>query len=74
MPINGSIFHIKNETEAMITAAQNQSILTKAYNVNVLHLSNDSLCRLCHSSDKTIFHVLSACPVLAPIEYLERYN
>ena len=66
--------YLKLETEAMITAAQDQAIRTKAYNVNVLHSSNDSLCRWCHSSDETIFHVLSACPALAPTEYLERHN
>jgi len=66
--------HLKIETETMITTAQDQAICTKAYNVSVLHSSNDSLCRLCHSSKGTIFHVLSACPVLALTEYLERHN
>jgi len=37
------LLYLKIETEAMITAAQDQAIRKKAYNVNVLHSSNDSL-------------------------------
>ena len=39
--------YLKIENEAMI-AAQDQAIFTKAYNVNVLHSSNDSLSIVSH--------------------------
>lgn len=66
--------YLKFETEALLTAAQDQALRTNAYNTNVLHCSTDPLCRLCHSSDETIFHILSSCPFLAPTSYLERHN
>ena len=65
---------LKFETEALITAAQDQALRTNAYNTNVLHCSSDPLCRLCHSFDETMFHILSSCPVLAPTGYLQRHN
>ena len=57
--------------EAFITSAQDQAIRTKAYNANVLNCTDDSLCRICHSSDETIYHLLSTCPVLAAKAYLQ---
>lgn len=39
----------------MITAAQDQVIRTEAYNVNVLHYSNHSICPMCYTSDEKIF-------------------
>jgi len=63
--------YLKLETEALITAAQDQALRTNAYNANVLHCSTDPLCRLCHSFDGAVFHVLSSCPFLAPTGYLE---
>ena len=47
---------------------------TNAYNTNVLHCSDDPLCRLCHSFDETVYHILSSCPLLAPTGYLQRHN
>ena len=43
----------KLETEALITAVQDQALCTNAYNTNVLHCSDDPLCHLCHSFDET---------------------
>ena len=43
--------YLKLETEALITAAQDQAFRTNAYNTNVLHCSDGPLCRLCHSFD-----------------------
>ena len=45
---------MKIETEALITAAQDQALCT---NTNVLHCSDDPLCRLCHSFDETVSYV-----------------
>ena len=66
--------YLKLETEALITAAQDQALRTNAYNTNVLHCSDDPLCRLCHSFDETVYHILSSCPLLAPTGYLQRHN
>ena len=66
------IFKIRNRS--FITTAQDQATHTKAYSANVLNCTDDSLCRMCHSSDETIYHLLSACPVLAAIGYLQRHN
>ena len=55
--------YLKFETEALITAAQDQVLPTNAYNTNVLHCSSDPLCCLCHSFDGTVYHILSSCPV-----------
>ena len=34
----------------------------------------DSSCRMFHSAYETIFHLLTACPVLAATEYLKLHN
>ena len=60
--------YLKLETEALITAAQDQALRTNAYNTNVLHCSDDPLCRLCHSFDETVYHILSSCPLLALLD------
>ena len=66
--------YLKLETEAFITSAQDQAIRTKAYNAKVLNCAEDPTCRLCHSSDETIYHLLSACPAVVVTEYLKRHN
>ena len=66
--------YLKLETEALITAAQDQALRTNAYITNVLHYSDDPLCRLCHSFDETVYHIVSSCPFLAPTGYLQRLN
>ena len=49
--------YLKLETEALITAAQDQALHTNAYNTNVMNCSDDPLCRLCHSFDETVYHM-----------------
>ena len=66
--------YLKLETEALITAAQDQALHTNAYNANVFHCSGDPLCHLCHSFNETLYHILSSCPFLAPTRYLQRHN
>ena len=34
----------------------------------------DPRCHICTQYDKTISHLISGCPTLAPNEYLNRYN
>ena len=45
---------LKIETEALITAAQEQALNTKQHQAKVLHTSTDSLCRMCKSADETV--------------------
>jgi len=41
--------------------------------IKVLKCIN-STCRLCDSSDETIYYLLNACPALAATEYLKWHN
>ena len=66
--------YLKLETEALITAAQDQALHTNAYDTNVLHCSDDPLCCLCHSLDETVYHILSLYPFLTPTGYLQWQN
>ena len=42
------------KTEVLITAAQDQAICTKAYDVNLLNFSQDPLRGICCNSNETI--------------------
>ena len=53
---------LKIETEALITAAQDQALDNKCLKVKILHTKNYPKCRLCKEKDDTIAHRLSACP------------
>ena len=65
---------LKIETEALITAAQEQALNTKQHQAKVLHTTKDPTCRLCKSANETVTHILAACPKLAQTEYLKRHN
>jgi hypothetical protein len=65
---------LKGETEGFLVAAQDQSLMTRNYQHNILHKDTDSLCRLCHKKVETIDHILSGCEALAATEYLTRHN
>ena len=65
---------LKIETEALITAAQEQALNTKNHQAKILHTSADPTCRLCKSANETVTHILTACPKLAQTEYLKRHN
>jgi hypothetical protein len=60
---------LKAETESEIVAAQDQALKTKYYTTKILNTETDNKCRLCHKFDKTIDHIISACPVLAKEQY-----
>ena len=64
---------LKVETEALITAAQDQALNTKS-NKKIVKISNDSKCRLCKSMDETTEHILSGCQVLAGRENTKKHN
>jgi hypothetical protein len=65
---------LKGETEGYIIAAQDQSLMTRNYQRNILKQGTDDLCRLCHKNKESIDHILTGCEVLAPTSYLKRHN
>ena len=66
--------NLKIETEALITAAQDQAINTKAHKTYIMKTNNDPKCRLCKENDETTAHLLTGCQKLAASEYLRRHN
>jgi hypothetical protein len=65
---------LKAETESEIVAAQDQALQTKYYATKILNTETDSKCRLCHQSDETIDHIISACPILAKEQNIKRHD
>jgi hypothetical protein len=60
-------------TESEIVGAQDQAIQTKYYATKILNTETDSKCRLCQQFDKTVDHIISACPILAKEQYIKRH-
>jgi len=65
---------LKIETEALITAAQEQALNTKSHQARVLKTSKDARCRLCKTADETVTHILTGCSKIAQTEYMKRHN
>ena len=65
---------LKVETESLIVAAQDQALNTKCHKAKILHVTQDSKCRLCKEQDETVTHILSAFKKIAQMEYLSRHN
>ena len=65
---------IKAETEGFIVATQNQSLLIRNFQANILHNGAEPRCRLCNTSTKTVDHLISGCTILAANEYTNRHN
>jgi len=65
---------LKAETESEIVAAQDQALNTTYYATKILHTETDGKCRLCQQHDKTIDHIISACPRLAKEEYVKWHD
>ena len=65
---------LKAETEGFILAAQDQCLLTRNYQANILKNGADPKCRFCDESVETIDHIISGCSVLAPNEYKNRHD
>lgn len=64
----------KGETEALITAAQDQALRTKYYEKNILKMNTDGKCRVCKDKYETVDHIVSACSELAKHEYIQRHD
>uniref|UniRef100_A0A8D8ZI32 Uncharacterized protein n=1 Tax=Cacopsylla melanoneura TaxID=428564 RepID=A0A8D8ZI32_9HEMI len=66
--------NLKSETEALITACQEQALATNYMKVKIMKTGKDPMCRLCRTHNETIHHIVSGCPILAKKAYLDRHN
>ena len=66
--------HLKRETEALIMAAQEQSLRTRSIKCHIDKTSQTDRCRMCHNASETSEHLVSACPKLAQREYKRRHD
>lgn len=62
------------ETEALVVAAQDGVIMTRAYQARVLKKSVNPMCRKCHKRPETIGHILSHCESYNWTLYKERHD
>jgi len=63
------------ETEGLLTAIQDQVILTRNYKKYILKQPNtDELCRGCRKESEIIQHITAACEQLAATEYVKRHD
>ncbi|KAL1447790.1 hypothetical protein WDU94_009835 [Cyamophila willieti] len=66
--------NLKSETEALVTACQEQALATNYMKVRIMKSGKDPKCRLCRTFNETTHHVVSGCPILAKKTYLDRHN
>ena len=66
---------LRADTEALIFAAQDGVLHTRAYQVRVMRKPDvPLLCRVCHTAPETIGHLLSGCDHLKWTLYKERHD
>ena len=65
---------LKSETEGLIIAAQDQSLMTKQYQSEMIKNGANPKCRLCNEYSETMDHIVSGCPVLAKSEFMQRHD
>ena len=55
-------------------AAQEQALATNIIKNRIHHLPVSPLCRLCHSNDQTVDHLISGCSYLVQSHYKPRHD
>ena len=65
---------LKDSTEALIMAAQEQALNTRSIEARIYHSRQDPRCRLCKDAPETIQHITAGCKMLAGKAYMERHN
>ena len=55
-------------------AAQDQSIFTGNFQAKIIKNSADPKCWFCEKFEKSVDHLVSGCPIIAPNEYLQRHD
>ena len=63
---------LKNETESLICAAQEQALRTNAIKNGIDHQDVSPLCKLCKEKVESVTHIVSSCSVLAGNQYRKR--
>ena len=66
--------HLSPHVESYICGAQELALITKFHEKHILKNNDDDRCRICKKDQKTVFHILGACDVLAKREYFTRHN
>lgn len=66
--------HLKPETESLLIAAQDQALKTRYIEHRVMKTREDERCRMCKEKSETVTHIMTACPILAQREYIDRHN
>ena len=66
--------HLKPVTEAMLTAAQDQTICTNWLACYILGTANSDLCRRYGQVPESVEHIVAGCPIMAQSVYLNRHN
>ena len=62
------------EADSEIVAARDQALQTKYCVTKMLNTETNGKCRLCQKFDKTIDHIISACPILAKEQHIKRHD
>ena len=65
---------LKDSTEALIMAAQEQALSTRSIEVGIYHTRQDPRCRLCKDAPETVQHIIAGCKMQAGTAYMERHN
>ena len=65
---------LTDSTEALIMAAQEQALTTRAIEARVYQSRSDPRCRLCKDAPETVQHIVAGCKMLAGSAYMERHN
>ncbi|XP_078808275.1 uncharacterized protein LOC144994388 [Oryzias latipes] len=65
---------LQDSTEALILAAQEQALSTRAIEAQIYHTRQDPRCRLCKEAPETIQHITAGCKMLAGKACMERHN
>ncbi len=65
---------LDKRAESFVTAAQDNVLATRCYNVTILKQPGDKNCRLCGSSAETVGHLVSACEKLLHKDYKRRHD
>ena len=66
--------NLKGEAESEIIAAQDQTLKTKYHATKILWTEADSKCRHSKQFAERVEHIISACPLLAKEQYMQRYD
>ena len=65
---------LKMEAEGLIIAVKDLGLPTRNYQANIIKkLRSNPICRVCAQKTESIDHFVYGCPILTPIEYIERH-